>query len=406
MHRQAGKQRGVLTLQASQFAHILEEGPSPTDLAYKDDLLSRLTDQQKARVLQRASLHAMTTMLPDSKFTQAPAGLRVDGRRRGQHQSEHDYCHGGRHVECKGTTMRWDSYAQRWVARWHHIKFQQLSGPIDDLVLALHSPGQVDVVLHDHIIGVARDGMRTCILGNQVVVYADRAFVSSSEARGNILHKMSEVPGACQKVATLETHGSLLLELICAESDSSSAQHSSSCYKDVPLFARTATSRALRLQRLAFEVDQILHPECNFLYGVGAADLVGVGRVQRRGPARASADWSRNEVRVEFKTSKLIWHSAGRYWHLQFSGVKFGEVPAGTRNFDELWLGVYSPHGLSIWQHFGSFGLSTHGVRTSTVGHTIAVVGPRGEPDIATALQAICTKLRRSGCKLLATVAW
>ena len=252
--RHAGQQRWVLTLQASQFAHLLDEGPSPTDLAYKDDALSRLTEQQRARILQQASLHAMVTMLPNSKFTQAPAGLRVDGRRRGQQHSEHDYCHGGRNVECKSTTMRWDSHSQRWAATWRQIKFHQPSGLIDDLVLALHSPGQVDVLLHDHITGVARDGIRTWTLGHKVQVNANKVHVSSPEARGNILHKMLEVPGACKRVATLETHRSPLLELICAEFDSSSAKQSASCYKDVPLFARTAKSMFIASGALFFPI--------------------------------------------------------------------------------------------------------------------------------------------------------
>ena len=402
----AHQQRWVLTLQASQFAHILGEGLSPTEAAYGDDLLSRLTEQQRARILQRASFHAMAVMLPNSKFMQGPAGLRHDGSRRGRHQSEHDYLYDGRNVECKSTRMRWDSWTQSWTATWRNIKFDQAAGAIDDLVLALHSPHRVDVLLHDHAIGVKHDGVRTGHRGHVVCIRAERGLANTAQGRDSILRKLLEPPGRCSKIAMLEACQSPLRDLICAESACRHGQLRAFCYRNVALAKQTSSARALRLQKLAFEVDQILHPECRFQYGAGAEEVVGLRQLQRRGAARGLADWMRDSVRVEFKSSMLQWNVLHNSWLATFVGIKTASSCTDRHAFDELLLGLYSPSGLHVLKHSGELRLSSCGARTGIDGGRIAAHGPRGQESFEAALASILFKLEQKGFNLVAIVHW
>ena len=74
--------------------------------------------------------------------------------------------HGERKVECKGTSLAWVIRQQSWVARWHKVKFDQQL--FDDLFLALHSPGRIDIILHDGVTGITRSGVRTMCHGHEV----------------------------------------------------------------------------------------------------------------------------------------------------------------------------------------------------------------------------------------------
>ena len=399
--------RSALTLNAAQFAHILEASPTPTEAAYMDDPLAKMTVAQRGRIFQRVSLHALAAMRPKSKFSKAPAGLCLNGQRRNRHQSEHDLKCDGRNVECKGTTMRWDTFSQRWDAMWLGIKFHQKVGSIDDLVLSLHSPGRVDVLLHDLTSYVSHHGVRTRSRGHSVCVNAGQGLVDPAQACENIRRKLLSA-GASLQMATWDTHSALVAEFIHEESKSEAAEMFTICYRDVPLSQKTPTSRALCLQRLAFEVDHYLHPRSSLQYGFGKADLVGVKVLMRRGPARARADWLRDNVRVEFKSSKLSWNRANSCWLVCFAGIKYAHASeGGSAAYDDLLLGIYSPLGLHLLRYAGNVGLSTQGVGTTIEGyHRIVVQGPSREEDIAAALQVILGKLKAGGCEALAMIRW
>ena len=389
--------RSVLVLNAAQFWHIVTHSSSRHDAAYKDDPLSAVTEHQRARILQRACLRALTALRPHSQFSDAPAGLCKNGARRGKHQSEFDYLCDGRNVECKSTRMFWVPVKGCWEARWKGIKFHQEAGRIHDLVLALHSPGRVDVLLHDHMLGVGSAGAGQ---GYSVQVYARRGLHDAPQACNNILQKMQEQPGACLKIAAWETRCSPLSDLILAESVLLSNHQCANCYSHkTPLSGKTGSARALCLQRLAFEVDRLLHPAHSFQNGVGAGDVIGLQRPQRRGVARGSADWLRDSVRVEFKSSKLHWNVSKARWLVHFSEVKCAA-------FDELWLGLYSPFGVHFIKHSGKFEHAAGGLESTLVERAITIQGSRKDANIADALSTILAKLENAGSTLLAIINW
>ena len=382
------QRRSFLTFRAAQFSHILEEPPATTETAYAEDPLAKITQAQKGRILQVASLHAMQSVFPSSIFSEAPTGSRCNGARRGINQSPHDFVCDGRNVECKGASILWHRTKRSWLAHWQHIKFRQAAGMIHHLVLAMHSPGRVDILLHDHAFGIARHGVRTNSQGYSVNVHAGRGLLCPNQACEKMLRKMTDSPGSCLQLQAWETCDSFVSGLICEESAKEGAKPAARWYRNIPLAGKSSSSRGRSLQKLAFEVDCMMHPHCVL------EDTV-----------RGSADWRRNSVRVEFKSSRLQWSGSQSSWFVSFHGVKFWLSTSGSPAFDELWLGLYSPLGLHIVKHVDGF-VSTHGIRTHTDGHLVTVRGPRGEKDPMVALEVILDKFREKGCELLAIITW
>ena len=397
--------RQVLTLTAAEFPMIFEQDFSTTRAAYANDPLFTLHAPWKGRVLQKAILQTLADRFPSVPVEKVLPGMRINGTRRGDNQGEFDFTHGGRRVECRGTTLAWSSELCNWAARWSNIKFNQ--DFFDDLYLALHSPGQVDIVLHDGVAGIAESGVKTIHRGNNVNIYGACGTHSAREACQEILQKMLIPPHGCEHIATMCTDSGRIAEMVSQEQLAESYQLSAKCYKGIPLAGHSPCSRALRLQDLAFAVDEKLHMESRFRRDVGASEVVGTLCRQRRGKHRSSADWWRDSIRVEFKSSKMSWVSGRRHWHAHFSTVKFAsQGHPHSAVFDELMLGLYAPFGLYLLQYSGDFGRSSRGVATDHLGHAVVVSGPRNEKCPRVALEEMLAKLEQSGCRLLAIVKW
>ncbi|CAE7197329.1 mad2l1-1 [Symbiodinium sp. CCMP2592] len=390
--RQSGSFRQVLTLQAAQFADAFASPPSVTSEAYSNDPVFKLHGAQKGRVLQKAIWNSLAKSSPSMQLSDACPGSCVDGRRRAPHQAEFDFTYGGRRVECKGASMVWNPTRHSWYARWHRIKFNLAC--FDELFLAFHSPGQVDIILHDGHAGVSSWGSRTTALGHMVSFAAGRAIDDPANARQQILAKMLQPSGLCKHFATLSCTS--LSEFVADELARESSYFALSCYSGIPLADLSHSARALRLQEVALVIDKMLHPCSTFSLDDGSFG--------------AHADWLRDGLKVEFKSSRLSWNSTARNWRCQFRRIKFAssspDCQARPAAFDELWLGLYSPRGLTVFQYGGRFGCSTAGVETDLEGHSIFVGGAHGQECPDTALDSILGKLQRSGCKLLATIAW
>ena len=390
--RMSGSFREVLTLQAAQFPDFFASSPSETSEAYSNDPVFRLHGAQKGRVLQKAIWNSLAKSSPSMQLSKASPGSRADGGRRAPHQAEFDFTYGDRRVECKGASMTWHPTRRCWLAVWNRIKFNLEC--FDDLFLAFHSPGQVDIILHDGFAGVSSEGSRTTALGHRISIAAGRAIDDPADAREQILAKMLCPSRLCKHFATLSSES--LSELVAGELARESSYFALSWYSGIPLADFSHCARGLRLQQVALAIDQMLHPCSTFNRDDGSFG--------------ANADWLRDCVRVEFKSSRLSWHSAKRNWRCQFRCIKFAssspECQARPAAFDELWLGLYSPRGLTFLQYGGRIGRSTAGVETDLAGHSILVGGTHGQECLDTALDSILGKLQRSGCKLLATIAW
>eukprot|EP00310_Coccolithus_braarudii_P001356 CAMPEP_0183359098 /NCGR_PEP_ID=MMETSP0164_2-20130417/51204_1 /TAXON_ID=221442 /ORGANISM="Coccolithus pelagicus ssp braarudi, Strain PLY182g" /LENGTH=406 /DNA_ID=CAMNT_0025533137 /DNA_START=80 /DNA_END=1300 /DNA_ORIENTATION=- len=121
-----------------------------------------------------------------------------------------------------------------------------------------------------------------------------------------------------------------------------------------------------------------------------------------RAQNQAPYSWKRNGRRVKCKTARLSWSPGNQRWKLQFSRVQMG-VDGVKAEFDELLLVSYTPRGLYVHRHDGRLGVSTSGKTTAVRGGEIAVAGPVGETDWASALDCtVLPKLEERGCKRLA----
>ena len=164
-------------------------------------------------------------------------------------------------------------------------------------------------------------------------------------------------------------------------------------YKGVPLNGANPTTRGLRIKDMAFEVDQILHPNCS------------PGAFSR---CLSAVDWVRGGVKVEVKHGQMRLNNALRRWQCEFSGIKCAS--AGTRDrelFDELWLAIYSPLGIHLFKHPGGHvRLSLTGLNEQEAGRKMFVRASQKVLDVRQALDEMLEKLENWGCELLATVLW
>ena len=385
----------VLKLQAAQFPDALAQDLSVTQIAYAGDLLFGLHTTPKGRVLQQAIVHTLAMSDGSTPVQEAPPGLCVNGRKRAAHQSEFDFMYGERRVECKGTSLAWSG--QHWCARWSNIKFDKAL--FDDLFLALHSPGRIDVLRHDGVSGVSSFGVRTAVHGHQVSVRGSSGLQDPVHACIEILQKMQQAPNGCQHIGSMRTDNRFVHHVIAKERMKESNSLLAYWYKGIPLSDHSPASRGLRLEKVAYTVDQMLHPGSTFSRTLPT--------LEQRPGARRGADWVRDSSRVEFKSSSLRWDCSMNRWKAHFAGIKFatpGEAEASS--FDELWLGLYSPFGLYLFRHSGTVGRSTNGVSTDVMGHDIKVNGPRNEQRLLAAFEVILRKLKVPACELLATVSW
>ena len=182
--------RQVVTLTAAQFPMILDEEGSTIRAAYATDPLFSLHAPWKGGVLQKAISHTFADKFPSVPLEKALPGMRMNGTRRGGNQGEFDFTHGGLRVECRSTNLAWNYGCRGWAARWRSIKFNQCY--FDDLYLALHSPGQVDIVLHDGVAGIAESGKSTLHRGNSVNILGACGKHTAREACREILQKTAE----------------------------------------------------------------------------------------------------------------------------------------------------------------------------------------------------------------------
>ncbi|CAE7811596.1 unnamed protein product [Symbiodinium sp. CCMP2456] len=396
--------RQLLTLRAAQFPDALANELSPTQAAYVGDPLFGLHSTSKGRVLQQAIVHTLTSSDDPATVQDAAPGLCVNGSKRAAHQSEFDFMYGGRRVECKGTSLAWSRACRSWRATWANIKFDKAC--FDDLFLALHTPGQIDVLRHDGTAFVSAQGARTAGLGHVVVVRGSTGLEDAGQACQGMLEKLQKRPNSCQNIGSIRTDSRFIEDLLAKERQNESTSLLSYWYRGVPLSNHSPCSRGLRLEKVAFAVDQMLHPGSTFSRVVPTVDE----EEQRHSGGRRGADWVRDRTRVEFKSSMLRWDCNHKLWKVHFTCIKFA-TPSGLGEadwsiFDELWVGLYSPFGLYVVQYSGTFGRSTNGVATDVIGHDIKVLGPRHEESPHAALEVILRKLNSSGCELLATVTW
>eukprot|EP00440_Ansanella_granifera_P025205 gb/GFBE01027377.1/.p1 GENE.gb/GFBE01027377.1/~~gb/GFBE01027377.1/.p1 ORF type:complete len:421 (+),score=14.90 gb/GFBE01027377.1/:1-1263(+) len=402
-----GTLRALLSLPASQFDHVLGRGNAGNSI-YRNDPLDQLGQFWRGIALQTIVRNVLHEQNPHLEMRDATPGLRSNGARRSQGQTSFDWLCDGRRVECKSSRLCWVASERTWRAQFHGIKLP-LEGTRDDaefedLILVVHSPSKLHILKHDHRFSVSTRGTLTAACGHTVTVAGTRDQTCWRSAVSTILLKFCSGESTCEELAEIRISDAQVATVVDQINAGQGLAYMKQVYNDVPLSAISGNRRALVMERLGLAVDQLLNGSSTF--SDAAYDEFRVdGR--RRGRSSASVDWVRDQTRVEFKYTRLSWNEGGQRWHCGFHGIKFAYD--GVRqepHFDELWLAIYSPYGIHMFIHDGTFGVSKAGLRGSSKGFAVNVYSKKGEHDPQAALDIICSKLLTGGCRQVAVIRW
>ena len=381
----------VATFTAQQFEHFWADVGATARL-YDRHPLAQLSGTRRGAVLQEWARKVLQKKHPNSLIEDAVRGICVNGRRRCQSNSEYDFMLDGRKIEIKSSQLHW--VGKRWKVDFRWVKFHKFLhmmprkavASFDDLYLVLFSPKWLHLVKHDLNTGISTTGVVTQILGHRVQV---RGAINNGweESLAAILHKLCE-QGDCSIAWKSRLSDSLIADL-CKKNAGCTNQF----YRDKPFSLVSPQLRGLQIQRLVQKLTNFLHVRSTF--SDCASEQTVSGSI--RGRNCTSADWIRDGIRVECKHSQLSFY--GTRWSCHFSQVK-------PDCFDELLLAIYSPRGLDLFKHNGTFGMSTAGAATEACGMTVRLNGPNGNLDPIHALEAIEARLKANNCPHIATILW
>ena len=381
---------GFVTLDASQFKHLWED-VGKTALPYNGHPLAQLNATRRGVLLQEWACQVLKEANPNALFEQAIPGTRVNGRRRNASQAEYDFLLDDRKGEVKSSQLRPEK--NTWRVAFRGVKFPHLmasnTASFDDLYLVLFSPKWLHLVKHDFQTGVSRAGLETEFGGFHIYIRGSANSLCWEESLQTILDKLC-TQGGCSLIAETDILETWILDM-CNKHEG----FGSWFYCRKPFGSMSSQLRGLRIQRIVFEIDKLLHSRSFFAHCSNEQTCSGMMRSQHT----ASVDWIRDGKRVEVKSAQLSFNKSCQSWLCSFFGIKHD-------CFDELLLAIYSPRGLDVFKHDGFFGLSTIGIATDTSGKSIQVRAPSGELDPIRALQFIEAKLEANNCPCIARIFW
>ncbi len=380
-----------MTLSASQFQHLWAD-PGKTASAYNRHALVEMNNTVRGRVFQEWAKEMLNRKYPKAVIEAPVPGRCVNGRRRSKHQAEYDFSLNQHRVEVKGGQLKWQSSGDQWEVCFRGVKVKDsvaaASDVFDELYLVLFSPKWLHLVKHDLYTGMTRAGRETEFSGFRITLRGGRG-LCWEYALEKILNRLCTVGNSSLVART--SLSDWWLEDLCKQCTS----YSSQSYYRVPMATMSPQLRGKRVERIIFEVDQLLCPGADFSLPQDELTVAG----GRRGESNMSVDWIRNGNRIETKQAQLCFNIVHRLWQCCFNCIKLGL-------FDHLLLAIYSPNGIDIFNHNGSFGLSTHGVRTEAAGMQLQIRASQNELDPFKALATIKAKLEANNCPHIASIVW
>lgn len=154
---------------------------------------------------------------------------------------------------------------------------------------------------------------------------------------------------------------------------------------DVPEYTRDAV-----LTHLAHALDNELNPSA----AISAVEIDDTGA--NGGCAASEVDWLRGETRVLLRTSMLDYKGLKGGWRIYMCDLK---IDPRNPTFDELWLAIYTPKGVYIYQHDMVTALKRDKERASSY---MKLAVPGHVADWRRALDMLLPELK--ACKRLAMV--
>ena len=343
---------GFVTLDASQFKHLWEDSGTTASF-YNGHPLAQLNGPRRGVLLQEWACQILRDANPKALFKDAIPGTRINGWRRSAAQAEYDFQLGDRKGEVKSSQLQW--VKNQWRVLFKRVKFPHLmswnTSSFQDLYLVLFSPKWLHLVKHDLQTGISKAGLETDPFGLSIHIGGSTNSLCWEESLQTILNKLC-TQGGCSLIAKTDISETCILDM-CNKHQGFGRQF----YYRKPFSSMSPQLRGLRMQRIVWKIDKLLHSRSFFEHCSNEHTCSG----SMRGQNNASVDWIRDGKRVEAKSTQLSFSKCQQAWLCQFSAIKHD-------CFDELLLAIYSPRGLDVFKHDGFFGLSTRGVATDTCG--------------------------------------
>ena len=330
--------------------------------AYIGVPLATHSSSARGHILERVARRVMENKLGETACD-PPSGVRVNGAKRGWTSETYDFMIGGRRVEVKSSQLLWNRHKKRWVAQWHAIKRVEY----DILLLLLYTPVGVHLYIHDHTYGVSTRGKSQHARGGVVMVCGTCNEPSISAATDAIRAKLVSMHYATIGFSEFE--------------DLVTTTTTHDAYDGVPLATHSSKARGDILERVAQRVMEKTMGEtaCDPPSGVCVNGA-------KRGRSSATYDFMIAGQRVEVKSSQLSWNSRMKRWSAQWQDIKRVE-------YDDLLLVLYTPVGVHLFLHDHTYGVSTRGKSQHACGGKVQVCGPKNEPSISVAMDAILKKM-------------
>ena len=372
------RSRQFLTLGASEFKHIWADAGRTAEI-YDNHRLAIMNPTRRSMVLEDWARMMLEEAGTNCEIQDPVPGKRIDGQRRSVYHAEYDFLSNGRRVEIKSSQLKWNAGSGTWEVHFGGVRFKAF----DDLYLVIFSPQWADLIKHDLTTGISMSGPFSQSRGSGIKICGKAQW---PEALDTILAKLCE-GGNSLHVGRASIDDSAIKTLFDHHQG-----YSSQFYGEDPLASMSPQLRGVRVEKIVLEVDGLIHTNSTF----AEPDLEYRIDGKRRGKGKASYDWIRDEKRIEVKHSQLSFVENRRYWYWYCA---FHEVKRTC--FDELLLVIYSPRGLDIFKHDGSYALSS-----SRASERIDLRAGKDELDWLSALQTIEAKLESNGCPRIAQILW
>ncbi len=304
---------GFVTLDASQFKHLWEDVGSTT-LPYSGHPLAELNGKRRGTLLQEWACKMLQDANPQALFQAATPGTCVNGQRRSASQAEYDFLLDHKKSEVKSSQLLWNS--RKWRFLFHGVKFPHMmswnTSSFEDLYLVLFSPKWLHLVKHDLQTGISRAGLQTESVGYQINISGSANSLCWEESLQTILDKLC-TQGGCSLIAMTDILETCILDM-CNKHEGFARQF----YHRKPFNLMSPQLRGVRVQRIVWEIDKLLHSRSFFEHCSNEQTCSG----SRRGQHNASVDWIRDGKRVEVKSTQLSFNKWQQTWLCEFSAIK------------------------------------------------------------------------------------
>lgn len=305
----------------------------------------------------------------------APRTACVNGQARGRNSTTCDFLVNGKRVEIKAAQLRYDARRRYWSATWRWIK----SDAHDELYLILYAPTGAYAYKHDGVFGVSTTGMAHTSCGGKIQVYGPCRVESPQHACRCVHEKLAHM---------FVTHVSM--DDLRGYSRVSRTQE---VFRDVPLSGMTPCARGVLLERVArAHLEDLLH--------LATEDAPSGRRVdgRKRGRNQTTCDFLMEGRRIEVKACQLKFETSRRRWRAHWQNIK-------RDAHDVLFLVLYTPLGLFLYKHDGTFGVCTAGKSHASCGGSVDLHSLHNVESWETALSYIRARLE-TACALVAHLTW